>query len=108
MFLVLDNTDIIECVDFRQHVTFNNGTVEERATFSLDNKLYTRENVDMLKKYFKKGDGKIYNLSLKNEKNGEVTRSFDCNGFISIEWVAPENSRFGEPYFMVSAQELIF
>lgn len=108
MYLALENTDVIKLDDFRQTITFNRGAVEERATFSFSDALYTRENINILKKYLKKGDGAIYTFSLRDTEDGPNTREFKCHGFINIEWVAPENSNSGNPYFMASAQELIF
>lgn len=108
MYIVLDNIDIIKIEDFRQSVVFNQGVVEERATFQMNDELYTRETVDMLKKYFKTGDGHVYTFALRDEADGENTREFKCNGLVNIEWVAPENSKTGQPFFMASAQELVF
>lgn len=108
MYMALDNTDVIKIEDFRQSVTFNQGVVEERATFVMNDELYTRETIDILKKYFKTGDGRVYTFALRDEENGANVREFQCSGLINIEWVAPENSRTGQPFFMASAQELIF
>jgi hypothetical protein len=74
MYIALDNTDVIKIEDFRQSVNFNQGVVEERATFVMNDKLYTRETIEMLKKYFKTGDGRVFTFALRDEENGDNVR----------------------------------
>lgn len=109
MYLTFENQDTIKILDMRQMVTFNNGAVEERCSFILPLENYTRETVDVLKKYFKKGDDYIYSLALKDEESDEeFFKEFKSSGLISIEWVAPENTKNGAPQFIIATQELLF
>lgn len=108
MFIVFDNTDTFEVCDMRQNVVFNMGEVEERCTITFPIELYTRDTVDTLKQYFNVGDGRNYTIGLKDTADGEVNKELVFQGLVSIEWVAPENSKTGEPVFMACTRELIF
>ena len=108
MFVVFNNTDTFRVYDMRQSVVYNNGEVEERCTFTLSIEDYNRENIDILKKYFNVGDGATYTLGLKDSEDSEVNREFKFQGLVNLEWVAPENSKTGEPIFMACTRELIF